>query len=319
MDRFSIDGGDTVIDFADWQAEGYDDNSFLAVPSDHFVNPTSDFHLKPTSPAVDAGTSTDAPNTDLEGNPRPVGAGFDMGAYELQLVECNDGDIDPGEQCGEPGLSCSDPCTSCSFCICAVQDVCGDALVCGSEECESDGDCGPGQTCSGCTCENAPVCTSGLELDKPRVVLRNSGKTKLLLKGTALIPLPWSGVNPPVNGVRFVVDHASDPDNVDLTIPGGAAWSVNSAGTRWQYKDTAGSVDGVTRITVRDDSAKVPGQIRFTVKGIGPSPFEIPADDAARLHAILGTAPGECASRFFAGPGGSRPNCDGETDRLICR
>jgi hypothetical protein len=41
-----------------------------------------DFRLKPTSPAIDAGTADRAPRTDLEGRPRPQGAGFDLGAYE---------------------------------------------------------------------------------------------------------------------------------------------------------------------------------------------------------------------------------------------
>lgn len=41
-----------------------------------------DFHLTAQSPAVDHGTTTAAP-TDLDGNPRPQGAAFDIGAYEL--------------------------------------------------------------------------------------------------------------------------------------------------------------------------------------------------------------------------------------------
>ena len=41
-----------------------------------------DFHLQPGSPAVDHGVKTGAP-TDLDGNPRPQGKGFDIGAYEL--------------------------------------------------------------------------------------------------------------------------------------------------------------------------------------------------------------------------------------------
>ena len=42
-----------------------------------------DLHLQQTSPCKDTGTPNSAPAHDLEGNPRPNGAGFDMGAYEF--------------------------------------------------------------------------------------------------------------------------------------------------------------------------------------------------------------------------------------------
>jgi len=41
-----------------------------------------DLHLTALSPAIDSGTSEGAPATDIEGNPRPQGDGYDMGAYE---------------------------------------------------------------------------------------------------------------------------------------------------------------------------------------------------------------------------------------------
>jgi len=48
-----------------------------------FVNPSgADFHLQANSPAIDQGASTDAPNDDYDGNQRPQGAGYDIGAYE---------------------------------------------------------------------------------------------------------------------------------------------------------------------------------------------------------------------------------------------
>ena len=42
-----------------------------------------DFHLKGDSPCIDMGTITGAPETDMEGNPRPQGGRVDMGAYEF--------------------------------------------------------------------------------------------------------------------------------------------------------------------------------------------------------------------------------------------
>jgi hypothetical protein len=51
-----------------------------------FVNYTGDqngdYHLTSTSPAVDKGTSSDAPAIDFSGGSRPQGAGYDLGAYE---------------------------------------------------------------------------------------------------------------------------------------------------------------------------------------------------------------------------------------------
>lgn len=42
----------------------------------------SDFHLKPTSPAIDKGAATYAPANDIDGGARPHGGGIDIGAYE---------------------------------------------------------------------------------------------------------------------------------------------------------------------------------------------------------------------------------------------
>src|SRR5439155_20185116 len=68
---------------AQWQAQtGQDMNSFTATASQLFVNPiTNNYHLLAGSPALNAGTSTDAPSTDLDGNPRPSGQ-IDIGAYQ---------------------------------------------------------------------------------------------------------------------------------------------------------------------------------------------------------------------------------------------
>jgi hypothetical protein len=47
-----------------------------------FIDFAGDYRLKPGSPAVDAGTLTDAPETDIEGTQRLCGNGVDIGAYE---------------------------------------------------------------------------------------------------------------------------------------------------------------------------------------------------------------------------------------------
>lgn len=48
-----------------------------------FINvANADFHLNKTSPAIDNGSSINAPNVDFDGNSRPQGAGYDIGALE---------------------------------------------------------------------------------------------------------------------------------------------------------------------------------------------------------------------------------------------
>ncbi len=82
-DRFSVDGGETTISFAQWQALGHDAGSFLSTPPELFMDPAGgDFHLAAASPAVDAGLTLPEVPTDLEGNRRPQGAASDIGCYE---------------------------------------------------------------------------------------------------------------------------------------------------------------------------------------------------------------------------------------------
>jgi parallel beta-helix repeat protein/VCBS repeat-containing protein len=88
-DRFTLNGGASVITLAAWRSStAQDANSTLADAAEVFIDPDfGDFHLLPDGPAVDAGTATEAPEFDLSGNPRPAGAGFDIGAYELGTAD----------------------------------------------------------------------------------------------------------------------------------------------------------------------------------------------------------------------------------------
>jgi hypothetical protein len=285
MDRMSVDGGDTVLDLGAWQAEGHDAHSFVATPADHFLVPGTDFRLLATSPAVDAGTPLGAPAFDLDGAPRPVGAGIDLGSYERQLLECGDGGADPGEQCGEPGLGCTDACTTCVQCVCAVTDP-----SCGA------------------------LCTSGIALAKPRLALRAS-PGRLKVRGEAVLPEPWTGVDPPANGLRVVVDSALDPGGIDVALPGGGAWSAGNR--RWIYRDPAGAVGGVTKAVVQDRRHRVPGLVRVVVKGRGGS-FTPPGPSAVRTTVVVGDS-GECAAVAWNGPTGATPRCRGDASRLVCK
>ncbi len=319
MDRFSADGGNTVIGLAAWQGLGYDAHSVVATPAQLFLDPGVDFRLRDPGPAIDAGTATDAPNHDLQGNPRPVGGGFDIGAYEWQLVSCNNGMADAGEECGDPGTpGCADPCTSCAQCTCVQQTpVCGDGHVCGAEECEVDGDCASGETCQGCRCVNASACTSGIAIDRPSLKV-SADPFALHLKGQAIIPKPWTGVDPPVNGVRLVIDGLTGPGGIDVTIAGGAAWRTGGSGTTWSYRDPTGAVGGITGVVVKDLSRKEDGLVHWAVKGKSAAAITLPDVASVRTAVILG-APGECAAVAWNPPAGAPPRCTGDGARLSCR
>jgi hypothetical protein len=81
----SEDSGATQT-LAQWRAQtGQDAHSFTASAAQMFVAPAAgDYHPLSTSPTIDRGTAQQAPLIDLDGKPRPSGAGFDIGAYEYQ-------------------------------------------------------------------------------------------------------------------------------------------------------------------------------------------------------------------------------------------
>jgi parallel beta-helix repeat protein len=86
ISRFTTDSANSILSLAQWQsATGNDTHSQIAMPAQLFVNPSAasgDYHLLATAAAIDAGTATLAPASDLDGRTRPVGAAFDIGAYE---------------------------------------------------------------------------------------------------------------------------------------------------------------------------------------------------------------------------------------------
>jgi hypothetical protein len=82
--RFTLDGGSSVLGLAAWRAAtGQDARSFASVPAELFVDPaTGDYHLRPGSPARDAGLAATDVLTDFDGQPRPNGPAADIGADE---------------------------------------------------------------------------------------------------------------------------------------------------------------------------------------------------------------------------------------------
>ena len=95
MDRFTTDGGDTILTLAEWrQQTGQDTHSFTSTPSALFVNPSGgDFHLLATSPALNAGAALADVPIDLADVPRPQGPAYDIGAYEQASAPGSGGEL----------------------------------------------------------------------------------------------------------------------------------------------------------------------------------------------------------------------------------
>ena len=161
---------------------------------------------------------------------------------------------------------------------------------------------------------SAAICTSGLTLRDPRQTLRASAG-RVRLRADLVIPEPWTAIDPPVHGMRVVIDAVGGGVTLDATLPGGAAWSRH--GTRAVYRDPAGSVGGVVRAIVRDRRAREPGALRIVVKARGGS-LVLPDAADVRTTLVLGTA-NECAALVWNGPQGSPPRCRGDARRLVCR
>ncbi len=73
-----------------WEGSGNIDADPLYIYSNDNV---PDYHLTDSSPCIDKGTSEGAPADDIDNDPRPQGAGFDMGADEVKVIlKDSDGD-----------------------------------------------------------------------------------------------------------------------------------------------------------------------------------------------------------------------------------
>jgi len=154
------------------------------------------------------------------------------------------------------------------------------------------------------------TCTSGIVVQKARLkaVLASGAIT---VTGTATIPEPWAGVDPLANGIRLTIDGV-----LDVTVPGGAGWSVNKKGTRWRYDDASAALGGIYRMDLADrSSTRTPGRLTFAIRLRGSS--ALPALGPLDLAIRLGTT-AECATAHWNGPTANKPRCRGSVARMTC-
>ena len=114
-----------------------------------------------------------------------------------------------------------------------------------------------------------------------------------------------------------MIDDATGQTALDVTIPGGAAWTANASGTRWVYRDPDGLVGGIRRVMVTDKSSTTSGLVAWRVTGRAGA-AALPDVGSVRSAILLGGA-AECALVQWNGPNGPRPSCTGGTARVKCR
>ena len=100
-----VDSGSSVlVTYSDvqggWEGEENIDEDPLFVGD-------GDYHLILSSPCIDSGTDAGV-YTDVDGEVRPLGSGFDMGADEYPNPGCQDGDMDGFGDVGCGGYDCDD-------------------------------------------------------------------------------------------------------------------------------------------------------------------------------------------------------------------
>lgn len=315
-------------------ATGQDAASQFVAPG--LVDPDGgDFHLAPTSPAINAGDpafSAAPGEKDLDGAPRVSGPRVDVGADE---ITCGDNVTNPGEECDDGDAVDGDGCDSnCTF------TACGNGIVTAGEVCD-DGNTVAGDCCNascaleavGSTCDDGVVCTNGDACDAAGVCVGASapangcltaGKAQLLLKdGTpdAKDAIVWKwGSGPDVGfgqlgnpaggttGYTLCVYDAGSPTPLALslaapaagTCAGRACWKALGF-VGFKYGDKELTPDGILKMTLKSGTG---GKASIALKGKGAllDMADLPLTQSPRVTAQLRSSDGVCFETVHPAP-----------------
>jgi hypothetical protein len=201
--------------------------------------------------------------------------------------------------------------------VCDARDLC--PTTSNTDQADGDGD-NRGDACDPCTNLH------GVQVTRPLVSMRTTRArgTRLKITGEMTLPHPFSPpLAPLANGVRILLDDARGGNLVDAMLPGGAGWATVKGGTGWVYRNNGKGtplIDGITKVVVKDLSARFSGVIRFTIIGRLPT-LALESTDLPLKAAIVLDPPnattGLCAETAFA----SETACflNGRASSLQCR
>jgi len=144
-----------------------------------------------------------------------------------------------------------------------------------------------------------------------------SGRGRLSLKAEFAIPSAFATLDPSTTGMSLLVEDPAGDDKLAVTLPPGAHWSARHG--HWLYRDRAGSVGGIRKLDVVDDSrGGVPG-VKVSVTGRnGPYPLsfgDLPLTVTVLLGDTQAGQAGSCGRRSF--DAGSCTSARGGA-RLVC-
>src|SRR5439155_330993 len=170
---------------------------------------------------------------------------------------CGDGVLDPGEECDDGNTVSGDGCSA----RCQHEPRCGDGVLDPGEECD-DGNTVAGDGCSPtCRLEVCKIMRSGQTLWlRSLLSVRHGapGRDRLSLEAEFAIPSAVATLDPSATGMSLLVDDGTGEGELALTLPPGAHWIARHG--RWLYRDRAGSVGGIRRLAIVDDTrGGVPG------------------------------------------------------------
>lgn len=231
--------------------------------------------------------------------------------------DCGNGILDPGEQCDDGNTVSGDGCSA----TCQREPRCGDGVVDAGEQCD-DGNTVSGDGCSAsCQLEPCKIMRSGQTLWLRSLLAAQhgaSGSDRLSLRAEFAIPSAFGTLDPAATGTSLLVENAAGDDMLALTFPPGAHW-IGRRG-RWLYRDRAGSVGGIRKLVIADDTrGGVPGvDVRVSGRnGSYPLAFaELPLAVTILLGDATAGQAGSCGRRSF--DAGSCRSTRGGT-RLVCR